>query len=118
MPEDDTIHHHLDGLNTNGTSTKKEKLIMNLRKMAKKTQLSENTSDAVGWQLSRLIRELNGKRRPLVGPPSDPGRSVPPAPWAEKGSKEMTEEQKAVERVHDGASGLQIEKTESKRGGG
>lgn len=43
---------------------------------------------------------------------------MPPAPWAEKGSKEMTEEQKALERVHDWASGLQIEKTESKRGGG
>ncbi|XP_045658320.1 interferon-induced protein with tetratricopeptide repeats 2-like [Ursus americanus] len=53
LHDDTAIRHCLQGLNINGTMTEKEKLIVNLRKIAHK-RLSENASDAVGWQLLQI----------------------------------------------------------------
>lgn len=121
LHDDTAIRHCLQGLNINGTMTEKEKLIVNLRKIAHK-RLSENASDAVGWQLSRFIRELNRKGQPRGSPPAEAGGVVPSGPRAEKGSEEMTEgaggahhpeEQKGLGRAHNQSSGLQTEKSQS-----
>lgn len=125
LRDDTAIHHYLQGLNINGTVTKKEKLIVNIRKIAHK-RLSKNASDAMGWQLSRFIRELNRKGHPWDSVPSEASRVVPPALRAEKGSEEKTaeagethhpEKQKALERACNQSRGFHIEKSqrESKR---
>ncbi|MBZ3887963.1 Interferon-induced protein with tetratricopeptide repeats 2 [Sciurus carolinensis] len=96
------IHHYLEGLNIRGSLTEKGKLIINLRRIANK-RLSENASDAVGWQLSRFIHELNRKGVPTAGgpgrglgglmgnPASDPGRFGPSGSLDGKGSNDTSE---------------------------
>ncbi|XP_044092755.1 interferon-induced protein with tetratricopeptide repeats 2-like [Neovison vison] len=119
LQDDTAIHHYLQGLNINGTVTEKEKLIVNLRKIAHK-RLSKNASDAIGWQLSRFIRELNRKGHQWDSVPAETSGVVPPALRAEKGSEEKTvevggthhpEKQKALERACNQSRGLHIEKS-------
>ncbi|VTJ84903.1 Hypothetical predicted protein [Marmota monax] len=137
LSDDAAIHHYLAGLNIHGSLTEKGKLIINLRRIANK-RLSENASDAVGWQLSRFIQELNRKGQstaggpgrglgcPLGNPASDAGRFDPSVSLDGMGRNETSEgtggahhpaEQKALERPSYQVSALQS-KGEEERGVG